>query len=146
VARGKGGMTTLLTLLAGTLIGYLAQRSRFCMFAPIRDFLLTHDWRVWEGVLTLLGVSFFLYSVSGYFHWITWDFPAWSVRLVPLLVLAALAGVGLGLVSAWVGGCPTRQHVRAAQGDGDATLYLLGFYAGILIYYLLTTRLLAWIL
>ncbi|MBI2940438.1 MAG: YeeE/YedE family protein [Chloroflexi bacterium] len=139
-------MAAILTLLAGFFIGYLAQRSRFCMVAPIRDFILTRDWRVWQGALSLFGTTYLLYSVAGYLGWLTWDVPAFSPGLAPVLLLTGGAGLGLGLVSVLVGGCPTRQHVAAAQGSRDALYYLIGFYAGVLVYSMLTIELLEVIL
>ena len=134
-------MTPVLTLLAGLVVGYLAQRSRFCMVAPVRDFILTRDWRVLKGALALFGTTYFLYSVAGYFGWLTWDVPAMTASLAPVLLVAGAAGLGLGLVSVLVGGCPTRQHVAAVQGSRDAAYYLVGFYVGIVVYYLITVRL-----
>jgi uncharacterized membrane protein YedE/YeeE len=56
------------------------------------------------------------------------------------------AGIALGLFSTLANGCPTRQHVLAAQGIQDARYYLAGFYLGILAFYLLTKPLLALIM
>ncbi len=57
--------------------------------------------------------------------------------------LIAAAGVALGLFSTLANGCPTRQHVLAAQGVRDSRLYLVGFYVGVVIFYLATRPLLA---
>jgi uncharacterized membrane protein YedE/YeeE len=51
-----------------------------------------------------------------------------------LAVLIFLGGVGLGLVSTVAGGCPFRQHVLAGQGSGESRWYLVGFYAGALVF------------
>ena len=40
----------------------------------------------------------------------------------------------LGLFSTLANGCPIRQHVMAASGNGSALLYLAGFYVAILAY------------
>ena len=54
-----------------------------------------------------------------------------------------LAGLALGLFSTLANGCPTRQHVLAAQGSRDSLFYLGGFYVGVIIFYLITKPLLA---
>ena len=64
----------------------------------------------------------------------------------PVLVLTAGAGIVLGLVSVVANGCPTRQHVLATQGVRDAVFYLLGFYLGIVVYYLVTKPLISFLL
>jgi hypothetical protein len=139
-------MSSLYTLLSGLVIGYLAQRSRFCLYAPIRDTLLMREWHGWRGVLVVLVVSFFLYSLANRLGWLPLDTLGWSSNLTVFLVASALAGLGLGLVSAWANGCPTRQHVAAGQGDHSARLYLLGFYLGIPLFYLIVSPLLETIL
>ena len=45
-----------------------------------------------------------------------------------------MGGIGVGLVSTIVGGCPFRQHVLAGQGSRQARFYLLGFYIAALAF------------
>lgn len=61
----------------------------------------------------------------------------------PILLLTVGAGLAIGLFSTLANGCPTRQHVLAAQGMHDSIFYLAGFYLGVIIYYLLTKPLLS---
>jgi len=77
---------------------------------------------------------------------------AGTARAMPLASLAnrflyaSLAGGWLiGLVSVLAGGCVLRQHVLAAQGSGNAWLFLAGFYAAVPLHYLLLGRFLDWI-
>ena len=60
-----------------------------------------------------------------------------------ILVLTVLAGITIGLFSTLANGCPTRQHVLAAQGVRDSIFYLIGFYLGVIFYYLVTKPLIA---
>lgn len=85
------------------------------------------------------GGEFFLYSLAGHYGWILLDIPGGSRQLIQFLALTALAGMGLGLVSAWANGCPTRQHVAAGQGDSSARFYLVGFYIGVVLFYMLVS-------
>lgn len=61
----------------------------------------------------------------------------------PILLLTVGAGVVIGLFSTLANGCPTRQHVLAAQGMQDSLFYLAGFYLGVIFYYLITKPLLS---
>ena len=72
------------------------------------------------------------------------DDGAWPVPGLAVLIL--LGGVGLGLVSTVAGGCPFRQHVLAGQGSGDSRWYLVGFYAGALVFGFWSTPLLRLVL
>lgn len=133
-------MTTLLTLAVGLVFGFLAQRSRFCMVAPIRNWLLTHDLRAWEGVLALFVTTYFGYSLAQYFGVVERSVPLLGLHLTTTAILIASAAFGLGFLSMLVGNCPARQHVAAAEGDADATYYLFGFYIGVVAFHVLTSR------
>ena len=61
----------------------------------------------------------------------------------PILALTIAAGVVIGLFSTLANGCPTRQHVLAAQGMQDSLFYLVGFYLGVIFYYTITKPLLS---
>lgn len=61
----------------------------------------------------------------------------------PILALTIVAGVVIGLFSTLANGCPTRQHVLAAQGRQDSLFYLAGFYLGVIFYYTITKPLLS---
>ena len=41
-----------------------------------------------------------------------------------------------GILSVLAGGCPLRQHVKAAGGNKSAIVYLGGFYVGVIVYML----------
>ena len=73
--------------------------------------------------------------------------PGVTTRLPSLKLSAWLttifAGLALGLFSTLANGCPTRQHVMAAQGSRDSLFYLAGFYVGVIVFYLATKPLLA---
>ena len=130
-----------LTLLVGFVIGFLVQRSRFCTVAPIRNFILTGDWRVLKGIITLFCTTYLAYSVAGFLGRVAFAIPTFSVGLVPTLLLVFVASLCLGVVSILMGGCPVRQHVMASEGNRDARGYIVGFYAGIVVFGLVTARL-----
>jgi YedE family putative selenium metabolism protein len=48
----------LIALAAGLLIGFLAQRSRFCTVGALRDLILMRDAHLFLGIVALLGAAF----------------------------------------------------------------------------------------
>ena len=129
------------TLAIGILVGYLSQRSRFCSIGGFRDFFLARDTYLLKGYLGIL--------IGGVFGFIGFKLMGGEVGKLPMgmdlpsivLLLAMIASaVGLGFFSVLAGGCPTRQHVKAAEGKGSAAFYLIGFYAGIVYFYLVTIK------
>lgn len=125
------------TLVFGILIGFLAQRSRFCSIGGFRDYFLARDTYLLKGYLGVLvgGAAGFLgFKLLG---GEVPDYPlGMDLTSLGLLVSTIVGAVGLGLFSVLAGGCPTRQHVLAAEGKESAVFYLTGFYIGI-VYFLL---------
>ncbi len=129
------------TLIVGMIIGYLVQRSRFCSIGGFRDFLLARDTYLLKGYGGLLvgaAAGFILFKLAG--GQIN-NFPLGN-DLPPMApFIAMIAGaIGLGFFSVMAGGCPTRQHVMAAEGKESAVYYLIGLYAGIVYFFLFTTQ------
>jgi YedE family putative selenium metabolism protein len=127
---GPGSMHAplLISLGAGLLIGFLAQRTRFCTMGSIRDVILMRDTHLISGIAALVVVatitnlilrqfdtspSFFGQPVAHSQH--LWNFLG--------MVLA-------GLAFALAGGCPGRQLFLSGEGDGDAAVFVLGMITG----------------
>ncbi|MGI8563194.1 MAG: transporter [Candidatus Dormibacter sp.] len=141
------------TLVLGLLIGYVGQRSRMCFIGGVRDFMLVRDGELLKGLLAFFVTAWTAFAVAGLMGLLGdgWSrgglsvaAAGWTVGLLAqgwMLAIAVVAGFAVGLFSVFANGCPFRQHVLAAQGDGNAALYLAGFYGGILIYGLVLVRL-----
>ena len=120
------------SLVAGLAVGALAQRTRFCMIAGIRDFILFRETKMLYGfvavtVAALLcnlgltvatGTSFFKLGFVG--QPIAHTDALWNALG---LFLAGFACVLLG-------GCPMRQLILAGEGNSDSAIAILGFVAG----------------
>jgi YedE family putative selenium metabolism protein len=119
------------SLAFGTVIGGLAQRSKFCVSGGIRNFALTGDPFMLSGLLVLLVSALAMSLVFGYFSPGMVDQPgAHPAHLWNFLGLF-LVGFGSVLLDA----CPFRQLVLSGEGSLDAGLTLLGMLAaGGLVY------------
>jgi uncharacterized membrane protein YedE/YeeE len=146
------GQTEILlaTLVAGLIVGYVAQRARMCFVGGIRDYILVKDTHLLKAPLAFLVGAVVIFGVASLFS----SAPLWpwavnkallpipgaplsSAATTPLWVnvfLAVLGGAGLGLFSVLAGGCPLRQHVMASEGDKSSMSYLVGFYVGAVVF------------
>lgn len=116
----------------GVVLGFLAQRSRFCTAGGFRDALLWRDFRLLKGYLIFVVII-----VAGN---LVVDLACPASRLFFDVGAAPLAHaehlwnflglllVGFGAVL--LGGCPFRQLIAAGQGHADAAVALLGLLAG----------------
>ncbi len=125
---GPGSMhaAVIISLVAGLIIGFLAQRTRFCTMGSIRDVILMRDTHLVSGVGALLIVAFIVNLILGQVHVGFAAQPvAHSNHLWNFLGMA-LAGMAFALA----GGCPGRQLFLSGEGDGDAAVFVLGMITG----------------
>lgn len=126
--KGPGSMSAPLavSLVAGLVIGMLAQRSRFCTMGAIRDLLLFRQTHLLSGFLALVVFAFLANLVLGQFT------PGFAGQPVAHnMHLWNFMGMLLaGLAFALAGGCPGRQLFMAGEGDGDAAIFVFGMIVG----------------
>ncbi|MGV8075551.1 MAG: YedE family putative selenium transporter [Syntrophobacteraceae bacterium] len=116
----------LLSLGAGLLIGFLAQRTRFCTMGSIRDVVLMRDTHLISGVAALIVTAFVVNLLLGQVKFGFTPQPvAHSSHLWNFLGMV-LAGLAFALA----GGCPGRQLFLAGEGDGDSGVFVLGMIVG----------------
>ena len=116
----------LVSLGVGLLIGFLAQRSRFCTVGAIRDLILLRDAHLFNGIAALIGAAFLTSLALGLFK------PGFEGQpLAHTNTLWNFLGMALsGLAFTLAGGCPGRQLFLAGEGDGDAAMFALGAIVG----------------
>jgi YedE family putative selenium metabolism protein len=121
-----------ISLIAGLLVGYLSQRTRFCMIAGIRDFILFKETKMLLGFVSVIiaamlcnmaltattGSVFFKLGFVG--QPIAHTDGLWNALG---LFLAGFACVLLG-------GCPMRQLILAGEGNTESSVTILGLIAG----------------
>jgi uncharacterized protein len=127
-ATGPGSMHApiLVSLGAGLLIGFLAQRSRFCTMGSIRDALLIRDFHLLYGVIAMLAAATAVNLVLGKFN------PGFAAQPIAHsnhlwnFLGMVLAGISFALA----GGCPGRQLILSGEGDTDSGIFVLGMIVG----------------
>jgi YedE family putative selenium metabolism protein len=117
----------LVSLGAGLVIGFLAQRTRFCTMGSIRDVILMGDTHLVSGVGALVAVASITNLILGQFN--TPGFFGQPVAHSQHL-WNFLGMVLAGLAFALAGGCPGRQLFLSGEGDGDAAVFVLGMIVG----------------
>ena len=126
--KGPGAMHApiLVSLLVGLVIGFIAQRSRFCTMGAFRDLILFKQMHLFSGVIALVVFTFITNLLVGQFH------PGFEGQPVAhtMEVWNTLGMVLAGLAFALAGGCPGRQLFLSGEGDGDAAIFVVGMVAG----------------
>ena len=115
-----------IALVIALIVGALAQRSRLCMVGGIRDTILLKDAHLLWGFVAIFGTVLVGNLILGSFKLgVTLQPIAHSADLWNLLGMVL---VGWGCVL--LGGCPLRQLVLAASGNGDSAVTVFGMIAG----------------
>jgi len=115
-----------ISIVAGLIIGALAQRSRFCTMGALRDVMLVRDFHLVSGVLSLLIFAFVMNIILGQFKPGFVGQPVAHTDHVWNFLGMTLAGLAFVLA----GGCPGRQLFLSGEGDMDAGVFVLGMIAG----------------
>jgi len=125
---GPGSMhaPVALALVAGLIVGVVAQRTRLCMVGGIRDLIMFRDTHLISGFLSILVIALIGNLVTGRF---TLGFEGQPIAhndgLWNFLGMT-LAGLG----SVLLGGCPLRQMILSAEGNIDSVVTFLGLLVG----------------
>ncbi|MFB3925836.1 MAG: YedE family putative selenium transporter [Syntrophales bacterium] len=126
--KGPGSMHAPLaiSLAVGLLIGFIAQRSRFCTMGAIRDFVLFRQMHLLSGFIALIVTAFVVNFIIGQFK------PGFTGQpIAHTMHLWNFLGMALsGLAFCLAGGCPGRQLFLAGEGDGDAAVFVIGMIVG----------------
>ena len=116
----------ILSIGVGLIVGFLAQRSRFCTMGALRDVLLFRQWHLALGFLAMLGAALVLNLYFGTFK------PGFENQPIaqPDNLWNFLGMATAGLAFALAGGCPGRQLFMAGEGDNDAAVFAVGLIVG----------------
>jgi len=135
---GPGSMRAnmWIALLAGLVVGAIAQRTRLCMVGGLRDVVLFKDWTLVCGFIAIIVICAIGNIATGNFHlgFTQGLNDAGEVIAQPvahtqhLWNFLGMTVVGLG--SVLLGGCPLRQLILAGEGNSDSAIAVLGMFVG----------------
>jgi uncharacterized protein len=126
--KGPGSMHAplIVSLSIGLGIGFLAQRSRFCTMGAFRDLLLFRQTHLFLGIIGLAVAAFVTNLLLGQFKAGFENQPV--AHTMSLWNFGGMVLAGLSFTLA--GGCPGRQLFLAGEGDGDASVFVIGMIFG----------------
>jgi len=115
-----------IALLVAMVIGFVAQRTRFCTVAAVRDVILIKDTYLFTGVISLLLAALVSNLLLKQFHSGFEGQPIAHTNQLWNFGGMVLAGLAFTLA----GGCPGRQLFLSGEGDADAAVFVLGMIVG----------------
>ena len=121
-----------ISLLAGLVVGGLAQRTRLCMVGGIRDAILFKEFKLLLGFVAIFGsalVMNLVFSAVTSGTYFTLGFEGQPVAHMDGL-WNALGMLLVGFACVLLGGCPLRQLVLAGEGNTDSALTVVGLLIG----------------
>ena len=126
--KGPGAMAApiMISLGAGLVTGYLAQRTRLCMVGGIRDMIMFKDSYLLLGFIGILvaalagNIAFGNFNMGFVAQPIAHNDGLWN------FLGMTLAGWG----SVLLGGCPLRQLILAGEGNSDSAITVAGLLVG----------------
>ena len=126
---GPGSMHApmFIALVAGLIVGVLAQKSRMCMVGGIRDIVLFKNFNLIIGFVAIFVAVLVGNIVLG-------NFKGFSTQSQPIAhssqIWNFLGMVIVGWGSCLLGGCPLRQLILAGEGNADSAITALGMLVG----------------
>ena len=132
--KGPGSMhaAVWISLLAGLIVGGLAQRTRLCMVGGIRDAILFKEFKLLLGFVAILVsalVMNLILTAAAEGTYFTLGFEGQPVAHMDGL-WNALGMLLVGFACVLLGGCPLRQLVLAGEGNSDSALTVIGLLLG----------------
>ena len=114
------------SLVAGLIVGILAQRTRLCMVGGVRDAVLFKEFKLLAGFVAIIVAALVVNVAIGKF---TAGFAGQPVAHTDgLWNCLGMVLVGFGCVL--LGGCPLRQLILAGEGNADSAITILGLIVG----------------
>lgn len=127
-AKGPGASHApiWISLLAGLVVGVIAQRTRLCMVGGIRDVMLFKDWTLLCGFVAIIAAVLVGNLITGKFLFGFAGQPVAHTDGVWNFLGMTLVGFG----SVLLGGCPLRQLILSGEGNSDSSIAVVGMLLG----------------
>ena len=127
-AKGPGAAHAPLaiSLGAGLVVGWLAQRTRFCTIGAVRDLIMIGDSHLFKGIAAFIIGAVAANFALGQFR------PGFEGQpIAHTMQLWNFLGMVLsGLAFTLAGGCPGRMLIMSGEGDSDAGVFIMGMLVG----------------
>ncbi len=131
---GPGGKhaALIISLIAGLVVGALAQRTRLCMVGGIRDVVLFKEFRLLTGFAAILVGCLVCNLILTAVTPGTYFKAAFAGQAVAHTdgLWNALGMYLVGFACVLLGGCPLRQLVLSGEGNADSAVAVLGLITG----------------
>jgi len=114
------------SLIAGLVVGGLAQITRLCMVGGIRDVVLFREWKLLFGFGAIFVLALISNLIFGQFNLGFADQPIAHTDGLWNALGMMLTGFGCVLL----GGCPLRQLVLSGEGNSDSAITVIGLLVG----------------
>ena len=126
--EGPGSMRApfAIALIAGLVVGALAQRSRLCMAGGIRDGIMFKQFNLVYGFVAIIVAVLVGNLILGKFNLGFEGQPVAHTDGVMNFLGMAIVGWG----SVLLGGCPLRQLILAGEGNSDSGITVCGYIVG----------------
>lgn len=115
-----------ISLIAGLIVGVLAQKTRLCMVGGTRDMMLFKNSHLLMGFISIIVFSFIGNMVFGFFNLGFANQPIAHTNGLWNFLGMALVGWG----SVLLGGCPLRQLILSGEGNIDSVISIMGMIMG----------------
>jgi len=114
-------------IVFGLLLGFVVQRSRYCMTGAIRDYFLF-------GITRNLRMTFIVLAIITFFYTLFLTYGVFKPTLVPAGWFTFVGGIIFGIGMAIGGGCVTSTFYRIGEGQwnylASVIFMLVGIIAG----------------
>ena len=122
----------IISLVAGLVVGGLAQKTRLCMAGGLRDVVLFKDFRLISGFIAVFAgclVSNLILNAATEGTYFNLGFAGQAIAHTDGL-WNCLGMLLVGFACILLGGCPLRQLVMTGEGNSDSAITFLGILIG----------------
>ena len=138
---GPGSMKApiAIALIASIVIGFVAQKSRFCTVGGLRDGIFMKDFHMTKGVIAFIVAAFIVNIATSRFNLSMENQPiAHTINLSmenqPIahtnILWNTVSMILTGLAFTLGAGCPGRQMIQSAEGNMDSFIFVIGMLVG----------------
>lgn len=125
---GPGSMRApiIISLIVSIIIGFIAQKSRFCTVGGIRDGIFMKDFHMTKGVIAFIVAALIVNLITSRFNLSMENQPIAHTNILWNIVSMILTGLAFTLGA----GCPGRQMIQSAEGNMDSFIFIIGMLVG----------------